>query len=82
VYFIEWMPRARKDLARLPKTEASRIEGKIDALEGGLAGDIVKLANFVPEYRLRVGVCRVLLKKVDNRTILIYRIRHRKDSYR
>jgi len=63
-------------------TDAKRVEGKINAFEGGLAGDIVKLAHFVPEYRLRVGVCRVLFKKVDNRAILIYRIRHRKDAYR
>ncbi|MGR3914348.1 MAG: type II toxin-antitoxin system RelE/ParE family toxin [Gammaproteobacteria bacterium] len=82
VYFIEWMPRARKDLARLPKAVVTRIEDKIDAFAGGLGGDIVKLTNFIPEYRMRVGVYRVLFKKLDNDAILVYRVRHRKDSYR
>jgi mRNA interferase RelE/StbE len=34
-----------------------------------------------PEYRLRVGDYRVLFE-VEERTIVIYRIRHRREAYR
>jgi mRNA interferase RelE/StbE len=45
------------------------------------AGDVKKLTNFTPEYRLRVGDNRVLFEVVGNR-IIVYRIIHRKDAYR
>jgi hypothetical protein len=50
-------------------------------LEDGLTGDIKKLASALPEYRLRIGVWRVLFEIVE-RKIIIYRILHRKEAYR
>ena len=32
-----------------------RIMSKIEALQNNLAGDLKRLTNFTPEYRLRVG---------------------------
>lgn len=54
---------------------------KIKSLENGLSGDIKRLTNFTPEYRLRVGDYRVLLETSDDK-IIVYRIKHRKESYR
>ena len=46
-----------------------------------LKGDVKRLTNFTPEYRLKVGDYRVLFE-TDKDKIIIYRIRHRKDVYR
>jgi mRNA interferase RelE/StbE len=53
---------------------------KVEALSDGLAGDVKKLTNFTPEYRLRVGNYRVLFE-VDLGTVIVYRVLHRKDAY-
>ena len=45
-----------------------------------LQGDIKKLTNFTPEYRLRVGNYRVLFE-IEGQTIFIYRIQHRRKVY-
>ena len=45
-----------------------------------LKGDIKKLTNHSPEYRLRVGNFRILFE-IENNEIIIYRIKHRKDVY-
>ncbi|MBI4688494.1 MAG: type II toxin-antitoxin system RelE/ParE family toxin, partial [Nitrospirae bacterium] len=44
-------------------------------------GNIKKLTNHTPEYRLRVGDWRVLFEVLED-NIIIYRIRHRKEVYR
>ncbi len=80
-YEIEIRKRAEKDLASLPKTDAQRIVDALFLLEDGLTGDIKKLASALPEYRLRIGVWRVLFEIVE-RKIIIYRILHRKEAYR
>lgn len=49
-------------------------------MKDDLAGDVKRLTNFSPEYRLRVGDYRVLFE-VDGNKIVIYRIKHRKDAY-
>lgn len=46
-----------------------------------MSGDVKKLTNFTPEYRLRVGEYRILFE-VENSKIIVYRILHRKDVYR
>ena len=61
-YQIEFKPRARKDLKALPEATRRRIVAQIEALEDDLAGDVKKLTNFTPEYRLRVGNYRVLFE--------------------
>ena len=53
---------------------------KIEALQEDLVGDVKKLTDFTPEYRLRVGDYRVLFE-VDGNTVVVYRILHRKDAY-
>ena len=80
-YEIEIRKRVEKDLASLPKADAQRIVDALFLLEDGLTGDIKKLASALPEYRLRIGVWRVLFEIVE-RKIIIYRILHRKEAYR
>ena len=58
-YQVEFKPRAVKDLKDLPKAQYRRVLAKIEALQQNLAGDVKKLTNFTPEYRLRVGNYRV-----------------------
>ncbi len=59
---VELKPQAIKDLRSLQKQEAERIAMKLAELENGLTGNIKRLTNFSPEYRLRVGNYRVLLR--------------------
>lgn len=80
-YEIELKPRAFKDLEALPKSTQRRIVAKIEELSDGLSGDVKRLTNFTPEYRLRVGDYRALFE-IEARKIIVYRILHRKDAYR
>ena len=60
-YLIEFKPRAVKDLQSLSKQMQGKILEKIQSMENDLAGDVKKLTNYTPEYRLRVGNYRVLI---------------------
>ena len=80
-YEIEIRKRAEKDLSKIPKSDAQNIADAIFALEDGLVGDIKKLTNFSPEYRLRIGDWRVLFEASKNK-ITIFRILHRREVYR
>lgn len=53
---------------------------KIRGLENNLAGDVKRLTNFTPEYRLRVGDYRVLFE-IEGDRVIIYRIKHRSGAY-
>ena len=79
-YQIEFKPRALKDLKAINRDEAGRIVEKIQALKNDLEGDVKRLTNFTPEYRLRAGTYRVLFE-VEGAKVVIYRIRHRKEAY-
>ena len=68
MYIVELMPKAIKDLKKIPKPYAVRIAMETKLLENGLVGNIKKLTNFTPGYRLRVGNYHVLFK-------------HRKEAY-
>jgi mRNA interferase RelE/StbE len=77
---IEFKPRAIKDLKALDADTRAGIVAKIEGLENNLAGDVKRLTNFTPEYRLRVGTYRILFE-VEGDRVIIYRIKHRKDAY-
>ncbi len=81
LYEIEIKPLAEKDIKALPKKDAINILERILKLESGLKGDIKKLTNFTPEYRLRIGNFRALFETKNNK-IIVYRILHRKESYK
>ncbi|MEA5479193.1 type II toxin-antitoxin system RelE/ParE family toxin [Pseudanabaena galeata UHCC 0370] len=79
-YGIEFKPKAIKDLRSLPKQIQDKILEKVQLMENDLAGDVKKLTNFTPEYRLRVGNYRVLFE-IDNENIVIYRVKPRDKAY-
>ncbi|MFO7810940.1 MAG: type II toxin-antitoxin system RelE/ParE family toxin [Candidatus Delongbacteria bacterium] len=79
-YTVEIMSKALKDLKKIDRSKISEVINKIQNLENGLEGDVKKLTNFTPEYRLRVGKYRVLFE-IEGDKIVIYRIKHRKDAY-
>ena len=81
-YVIALKPRASKDLRRIAREQGSRIADALEALTDGLKGDVKRLTNFTPEYRLRVGDYRVLFEIEDDSRIVVYRVRHRRDVYR
>lgn len=80
-YEIEIRRRAEKDLAAIQKSDAQRIADAIFLLADGLTGDIKRLTNFSPEYRLRVGDWRILFEISKNK-VTIFRILHRREVYR
>ena len=77
---IELKPQAIRDLQSIHMKDAARISTRLSELEGGLTGDIRRLTNFTPEYRLRVGNYRVLFE-VEHDTVVVYRVMHRKHVY-
>lgn len=79
-YDIVFKPRALKDLKSLPKQIRERIIEKIEALRDDLTGDVKKLTDFTPEYRLRMGDYRVLFEVKETR-VIVYRVVNRKDAY-
>ena len=79
-YGIEFKPKAIKDLRSLPKQIQDKILEKVQLMENDLAGDVKKLTNFTPEYRLRVGNYRVLFE-IEDENIVIYRVKPRDKAY-
>ncbi len=79
-YNVELRPRAEKDLRNLPKQEQQRVVEKLRLARDDLHGDIKRLVQFQPSYRLRVGDYRVLFE-VESNKIVVYRILHRREAY-
>ena len=79
-YQVEFKPKAIKDLASLPAEIQIRILTKIELMQNNLTGDVKRLTNYTPEYRLRVGDYRILFE-IEEDILVIYRVKHRKDAY-
>ena len=56
---IEIKSKVIKDGKKISKDILRRIFVKIECLQNDLEGDVKRLTNFTPEYRLRVGNYRV-----------------------
>ncbi len=80
VYQIEFKPRAIRDLKAIDQTQARRITEKVRLMKDDLVGDVKRLTNSTPEFRLRVGDYRILFE-IEGDKVLVYRVRHRKDAY-
>jgi len=70
-----------RDIERLPSRIQAQVLARIEDMSNDLKGDVKRLTNFTPEYRLRVGDYRVLFE-VKKKAIVVYRIRHRREVYR
>jgi len=77
----ELKPKAVKDLKLIPLKDRKKIIERIDMIEDNLSGNIKKLTNYTPEYRMRSGNWRVLFE-IEGARIIIYRILNRKEAYR
>jgi mRNA interferase RelE/StbE len=80
-YKLEIREKAQRDFDAIPPKDAARISERIVALSNNLQGDVKRLTNFTPSYRLRVGDWRVLFEIVGG-VVVIYRVIHRRDVYR
>lgn len=76
------MPSAERDLKGLDAVVARRIGGKLALIERGgrLTGDAKRLTGRPARYRLRVGDYRVLFT-LEERTMRVYRVAHRREVY-
>ncbi len=79
-YRIRHAKAVIRELEKMSPDIRRRIRSKIERLSSGLAGDVKRLTNFSPEYRLRVGDWRVLFN-VDGDTISIEHVAHRSEAY-
>lgn len=79
-FHVEYAPLAVENLRDLPRTVAGQIVRKILRLENGLTGNIKKLRRADFGYGLRMGDYRILFD-VEDDTIVIQKIGHRKDVY-
>jgi len=73
---------AIKDLQKISSPLKQNIEKKILELKNfPHTSNIKKLTNYYPPFRLRIGNYRVLFN-IENENIVIYRVLHRKESYK
>ena len=81
-YRIEFHPRARRELAKLPKMIAERIANAIDDLEFNPRPHGCKKLAGRDAWRIRIGDYRVIYQIHDGRLfVLVVRIGHRSDIY-
>lgn len=78
-YVVVLKSRAVKDLRNVDRLQATRIADALERLQTDLYGDVKKLTNFNPEYRLRVGSYRVLFEIEGTDRIVVDRKVHRRE---
>lgn len=79
-YKLRFGTRALKDLRKLDKQISKRIVDRIEDLTKGLSGDVKKLTDHSPQYRLRVGDFRILFD-IEGDAIQIQRVVNRREAY-
>lgn len=65
----------------MSRDDRERVLAAIERLCEEMQGDVKRLTDFTPEYRLRVGNYRVLFEVIKS-TIFVYRVLHRREAYR
>ena len=80
LYEIVFDEKAQKQLKKLPQFIADNITKKIKMLSNDLYGNVKKLSDYSPEYRLRVGDHRILFDLEGNK-IVIHAVRNRQEGY-
>ena len=82
-YNIAFKPTAEKELNLIPIKFAKQIINKIHLLKHNPRPMSVKKLKNDTSYRIRIGMYRVIYEIDDkNKTVKVYKIRHRKDVYR
>jgi mRNA interferase RelE/StbE len=80
-YDIQFKPGAVKDVKSMPTRIQARVLARIEEMSDNLKDDVKRLTGFTREYRLRVGDYRVLFE-IEGKSIVVYRVRHRREAYR
>ena len=80
-YRVNLKLKAEKDLKAMTPQDRSRVVERLRRLEDNLSGDVKRLTNHVPEYRMRAGDWRALFE-IEESEIVVYRILHRREAYR
>ena len=78
---VTWSRSATRDLRAIDQATAQRIRDAVRHFVETGQGNITKLTGRHDEWRLRVGVWRVLFT-YDAEGIFIDRVRHRREAYR
>lgn len=83
MYKLLIIPRAIRDLEKLPKNIIKRVHEKIISIKNNpRSSDCVKLTQ-EDGYRVRSGDYRILYRISNKEKIIyIYHIKHRKDTYK
>ena len=82
IYEVEFKPSALKEIKKLPKHISLRILKAINKLSTNPRVGNVRPMVGVKSWRLKVGEYRAIYDIRDNKlTVLIIRVRHRKDVY-
>lgn len=83
MYKIEVIPSAQKDLDNVEKKFFIQIKSRIDSLKSNPRPVGCLKLTTEEGYRLRSGDYRILYRIDDkNKIVYIYKIKHRKESYR
>ena len=78
---FQWTDRAKGDLRKIERQQAMNILLELTRYGKTGQGDVKRLQNS-DQYRLRVGDYRVRFQVLENGTLRIVHVRHRKDAYR
>lgn len=79
---IEWSPQARADLRAIDRDTAMQILYCIDDYISRRVGNVKKLKHPETGLRLRCGTWRVFFDFTRPNTILITKVKPRKNAYR
>jgi mRNA interferase RelE/StbE len=81
-YEIRFLPRAVRQLRRLPQQKRSRIERQITRLADAPRQSGSQALHNAPFFRIRVGQFRVIYRIQDAELIvLVVRVGHRRDVH-
>jgi len=69
-YQVELKPRAERDLRALSAADRERVVERLRWLEDDLRGDVKRLTQHFPEYRMRANDWRALFEVVGSRVIV------------
>ncbi len=79
---VIWSPEARTGLRAVERETAMQILHCLDRYLASRTGDVKKLKPPLTGFRLRCGDYRVFFDLLNESTIEITGVRHRRDAYR
>ncbi len=83
MYSVRILRRAIKDIASLPQGYARLVSQHIDSLAKDPRPPDAKKLKGMTDHSLRVGVYRILYDTDDKALVVtVYRVKHRRESYR